>query len=258
MDTLALKLLLTPTLIGLISLAGRRWGPTLSGLLVGLPLTSGPIAFFVAFNQGVSFASATAMGTLAGTISQAAFCVAYSRLAFRFGWIVTVLVSSLVFITSTLALQFLNLPLIPLYLLVILSLILALRFKARDIDPSPAPAKPLPDWDIPARMIVATTYVVLLTSIAPHIGPHLTGLLSPFPLYAAILAVFAHRLEGPSPSVRVVNGLVVGLFGFASFFLVLSGLLPLVGMIAAFAVAIVTVLTIQVAALQMLRRKHAP
>jgi hypothetical protein len=254
MGTFALKLLLTPTLIGLISLAGRRWGPAISGLLVGLPLTSGPIVLFVALNQGVSFASATAMGTLAGTISQAAFCVAYKRSAFRFGWIVTILLSCLVFTASTVVLQFLNLPLIPLYLLVVLSLILALQFTARGIDTSPATAGQLPKWDIPARMIAATTYVVLLTSIAPRIGPHLTGLLSPFPLYAAILAVFAHRWQGPLPVVRVVYGLVVGLFGFASFFLVLSGLLPQVGIVVAFAAAIATVLTIQVTALSMLRR----
>ena len=102
-------------------------------------------------------------------------------------------------------------------------------------------------------MMVATTYLVLLTGIAPHIGPRVTGLLSPFPLYAAILAVFAHRLNGPQPSVKVVNGLLVGLFGFASFFVVLSGLLPQVGIPAAFAAAIVTVLTIQAAVLWRFR-----
>ncbi len=253
MDTFALKLLLTPTLIGLISLAGRRWGPAISGLLVGLPLTSGPIAFFVALNQGTSFASATAMGTLAGTISQAAFCIAYSRLAFRFHWITTVILSSLVFTASTLILQSVNLPLVALYVLVIVFLILALRFTVR-IKASSAAPKPMPGWDIPARMVVATTYIILLTSIAPLIGPHLTGLLSPFPLYATILAVFAHRLQGPSPATKVLHGLVVGLFGFASFFLVLSGLLPQVGIAPAFAAAIVTVLTIQAAALWILRR----
>jgi len=41
---LAFKLLLTPALLGLVSLAGRRWGPAVSGWLVGLPLTSGPVA----------------------------------------------------------------------------------------------------------------------------------------------------------------------------------------------------------------------
>jgi hypothetical protein len=37
MDSLALKFVLTPALIGLASLVGRHWGPTVSGWLVGLP-----------------------------------------------------------------------------------------------------------------------------------------------------------------------------------------------------------------------------
>jgi hypothetical protein len=183
-DTFVLKFVMTPTLIALISLAGRRWGPAISGVLVGLPLTSGPIAFFLAVDHGVSFAAATAMGTLAGTISQAAFCVAYKRSAFRFGWALTVLLSSLVFAIFTVVLQSVKLSLPPLCLLVVLSLILALRLTMT--VHIPAAAKRLPKWDIPTRMFIATAYVILLTGIAPRIGPHLTGLLSPFPLYAAV------------------------------------------------------------------------
>ncbi|HEX5440375.1 MAG TPA: hypothetical protein VFW76_05795 [Ktedonobacterales bacterium] len=36
MGLIFLKALLTPSLIGLVSVAGRRWGPAVSGLLVGL------------------------------------------------------------------------------------------------------------------------------------------------------------------------------------------------------------------------------
>lgn len=254
MDTLILKLILTPVLIGSISLAGRRWGPTISGWLTGLPLTSGPIAFFLALGQGVTFASAAATGVLIGTISQAVFCVAYSHVAFRFGWPLTLLVSTLVFAASTAVLQPLSVPLIPLFLLVILVLGLTLRLVSQKVrDPAPA-SRTLPEWDIPARMVVATAYVVLLTSIAPLLGPRLTGLLSPFPLYAAVLTVFAHRLQGPSSAVRVVSGLAFGLFGFASFFLILAGLLPQFGIASSFTVAIVTVLAVQIVALWTLRR----
>ena len=41
-----LKLIIAPVLIGLVSLAERKWGASVSGLLVGLPLTSGPILFY--------------------------------------------------------------------------------------------------------------------------------------------------------------------------------------------------------------------
>jgi len=48
MNTLLLKLIVTPVLIGAASLAGRRWGETLSGWFIGLPLTSGPVCWFLA------------------------------------------------------------------------------------------------------------------------------------------------------------------------------------------------------------------
>jgi O-antigen/teichoic acid export membrane protein len=50
-----LKLVLTPLLIAAASLARRRWGHAVSGWLLGLPLTSGPVAFFLAIERGASF-----------------------------------------------------------------------------------------------------------------------------------------------------------------------------------------------------------
>lgn len=49
---LALKLFLAPVLIGLVSIAGRRWGPAVGGWLVSLPLTSAPVILFLAPNSG--------------------------------------------------------------------------------------------------------------------------------------------------------------------------------------------------------------
>ncbi|MFI5277868.1 MAG: hypothetical protein ACHQ1E_11410, partial [Ktedonobacterales bacterium] len=83
MTTLVLKLTLTPILIGIASLAGRRWGPAISGWLVGLPLTSGPVIFLLALAHGASFAAAAATGTLAGTLSECVFCLAYGWIAWR-------------------------------------------------------------------------------------------------------------------------------------------------------------------------------
>jgi hypothetical protein len=50
MDILVLKLILAPVIIGSASLAGRKWGPAVSGWIVGMPLTSGPVIFFVALS----------------------------------------------------------------------------------------------------------------------------------------------------------------------------------------------------------------
>src|SRR5512146_3574672 len=86
MNSLLLKVLVTPALIGTASLAGRRWGHSISGWLVALPLTTGPITLFLALSHGPAFAATAAAGTLAGGMSQAAFVGAYSQLAWHSKW----------------------------------------------------------------------------------------------------------------------------------------------------------------------------
>lgn len=103
-------------------------------------------------------------------------------------------------------------------------------------------------------MVVTTALVVLLTGLAPALGPRLAGLLATFPLYAANLAVFAHRQEGPEPATRVLRGLLLGLVAFAGFFSVLGALIERVGVPLAFAAAIAVALVLQAGSLRFLRR----
>jgi len=63
---LALKLVLTPALIAVATLVGRRFGPSISGWLVGLPFTSGPVSLFLALEQGTTFAAAARRDRSAG------------------------------------------------------------------------------------------------------------------------------------------------------------------------------------------------
>ena len=78
MTTLLLKLVLTPAVMVAATLAGRRWGGAVSGWLVGLPLTSGPLVFVLTLEHGRRFAGRTAVGSLSGAIAEAAFCVGYA------------------------------------------------------------------------------------------------------------------------------------------------------------------------------------
>lgn len=115
-----------------------------------------------------------------------------------------------------------------------------------------APDAP-PWWDLPLRMAVATAFVVLLTALAPLLGAQLTGLLAPFPLFASVLAVFAHMQRGPIAAAGVLRGLLLGLFSFAGFFIVLALLLMPAGIALAFAAAIAAALVVQGGTLWLLR-----
>jgi hypothetical protein len=248
----ALKLVLTPLLVGAASLAGRRWGPSVGGWLIGIPFTSGPVAFFLALDPGPRFAALAAEATMAGAISQAAFCLAYSWTAPRFGWSTSLVAATVGYAAATVLL--IQVPLRGGLLFVVIIVVLVFALLLMPLRGIPLSSRvDFPRWDLPARMVVATAFVVVLTGIAPLLGPRLAGLLAPFPLYGAVLAGFAHRLQGAGSAVAVLRGLLLGLFAFAAFFLVLSGLLPY-GIALAFGFAIAAALAVQGGSLLVGRR----
>ena len=78
-------------------------------------------------------------------------------------------------------------------------------------------------------MVIATLVVFTITELAPHIGPNIAGLISPFPILGALLAIFTHHQGGQNEAIVSLKGLTTGLASPALFFLSLALLLPHVG-----------------------------
>jgi hypothetical protein len=245
------KLLVTPALIGLASLAGRKWGHAISGWLVALPLTTGPIVFFLAVSYGPQFAADAAAGILTGCFSLIAFTMVYAALARRWTWFPTLALSSLAFFVLTVLLRNVQLPLVPLWIGVLVALFVALRLLPQGPPSSDSPQQLPGRWDIPLRMTIATGFVLVITSLAPLVGPHLAGLLAPFPLFTATLAAFAQHQSGGAAAISVLHGLLLGLFGYASFMFSLSLLLVPAGILPAFALASLVLFVLQALALRL-------
>ncbi|HTZ80959.1 MAG TPA: hypothetical protein VMC10_23815 [Stellaceae bacterium] len=255
METLVLKLVATPVLIGGATLAGRRWGQQVGGWLVGLPLTSGPVAVFLTLERGADFAAGAALGSLEGLAAEAAFCLGYGWCARFVGWPRSFLMGSFAFALAGSAFHAMALPPLRLLASVLIVLVAALRLMPR-WSGTPATAVP-PAWDLPARMVAATSLVVALTMAAPLLGPRLSGLLATFPLFASVLAVFAHATQDRIAAVAVLRGLLLGLFSFAAFFAALEWALPRFGAGAGFAAATAAALIVQGATLLLMRQKLA-
>jgi hypothetical protein len=252
---LVFKLLLTPLFIGLISLADRRWGAKVGGWLVGLPLTSAPVTLFIALELGTTFASHMAMGILMGLISQAVFCVTYAWLSFRVNWLLSWLIGWGTFGASTFAFEQISVPLPLVFLGVISSLLLVLFLWPR--SGGQGVSAQAPAWATLGRMVMATSFVLLLTSTASLLGPHLSGLLSPLPIFATVFAVFAHKLQGGRPARQILHGVVVSSFACAVFFLLVAACIEQWSMLATFSAATFLALLTQGSTLWLLRR-HTP
>jgi hypothetical protein len=226
---LTLKLIMTPLLIASVTLVGRRWGAGVSGWLMGFPLISGPVSIFLALQYGRDFSARAAIGTLGGTASTCIFCLVYSLVSRKAGWFISAVTGIAAFFVATYLWNMASLPLLPTFVIDVIVAGLVLLLIPRRQTPQ-GTATP-PRWDIPMRMLVATVFVVGLTTFASSLGAQLSGLLSPFPTFTTVFAVFTHHQQGADTASQVLRGLVVGIFGFLCFFLVVAVLLPVVPMV---------------------------
>jgi hypothetical protein len=249
---LALKLVLTPLLVGGASLAARRWGPAVGGLIVALPLTSGPVAFFLALDYGAAFAAEAVVGSLGGLVAIVAFSLAYAAAGSRAGAGAGLVAAALAYLVAGLLVR----PLVEastwlLLALVFVSVALGLRLLPRGGARHAAPTHPW--WDLPARMAIATALVVGLTAIAPLLGPHTSGLVATFPVYVAVMVTFTQRHQGAPAAIDVLRGLLAGLFGTAAFYVVVHLAIVPLGIAAGFLLATAITLGIQAIALRRVR-----
>src|ERR1700737_202501 len=83
---LALKLFLVPSLIAIVTLAGRWRGPALAGLLAGCPVVVAPVLLLVAIEYGSGFAVSATSGALYAPLANASFCLGYAWTATRLPW----------------------------------------------------------------------------------------------------------------------------------------------------------------------------
>jgi len=253
MGTIALKLTLTPVLILAASLAGRRWGQTVGGWLVALPLTTGPVTFFLAMEQGTGFAARAAEGALAGAAAEACFCLAFGA-ATDHGAAIAFLAGSLAFIAVGIPIGAARLGLPLAAMVTIASLALALRLLPGRTAAG-AEAVRLPVWDLPARMAVATALVLGITSAAPLLGPRLSGLIATFPVFGAVLGIFAMRQQGAAAARQVMRGVLAGLFSFAAFFLALGLSIERLGIALGFVTAGLVAVAVQACSFWVLRNR---
>jgi hypothetical protein len=236
------KLLLAPACVVAVSLAGRRWGIAVAGVLGGLPVVAGPILLVLTLVHGDSFGAGAGAGTLLGLVALSVFVVVYGRLAPSARPIVCLLAGWGAFLAAVAILNNFHPP-------ALVSLIVVAAVFALGIKLLPAPEGrvgeigPLPSWDLPARALAALVLVLAITAASGSLGPGLSGLLAPFPIVTSVLAVFTHAHGGVDQVRVLLRNFLVGFYGFASFCFVLAiGLDPLstgVAFLAAIAAALV-------------------
>jgi hypothetical protein len=255
---LLVKLTLAPALVVGSSLAGRRWGPEASGLLVALPLVAGPILLIVDLDHGAHFASRAAAASLLGLVALAAFAVVFGRVSRRRGWLIAVAAGWLAFLAVALGFSAAALPAGVGLAIAVAAYAIAPRLMPPGSRRPTAPRAQLPAWDLPARALATAVLVLGLTGAAAGFGPTLTGVLTPFPISNTVLAAFVLVLEGPAHANAFLRGFLRGAFGFVAFCFLVAVLLVPLGTAAAFAIALCGALIAQLVARMLDSRRVKP
>jgi hypothetical protein len=243
----AFKILAVPVLVALATLAIRRWGARAGGLLMGLPLMTGPISFLLAIEQGTAFAAKASVGILLAVAAMGPYALASYWTAMRLPWPACMAAALAAFAVASLALQGLSIDLRQAGALAGASLLAALLMMPRIRTPLVAP--PPRWWDIWLRMLVTAVLVVTVTVLAHDLGPHLSGILSTLPIISTVVVSFSLQQAGPAMARAVIRANATTMLSFIAFFVVVAETIEThgIGMAYALAVAVTAGMSLTIA-----------
>jgi uncharacterized membrane protein (GlpM family) len=251
------KLLIVPSMLLLLTLVGRRYGPALAGLLSALPVFAGPVLFILALEQGNAFAAEAAQGTLLAILAVLVFSLTYAWLALRSGVVFSLLSSYAMYGLTAYVLQFVRLP-IELCFAGVIGLLLCAQWGFPKVATQQAVSAPTGSVDLVLRMVLGASLVLGITYFASSFGSRMSGIIAMFPIMTTVLVGFSHHHSGGVFAVVLLRGMVYGYFSFAIFCLLLSFSLPNYSLVASFLIAVPGVLAGQLAARYFMTRRPTP
>ena len=210
MESLVLRLFLPPLTVLAAGWLQHRVGPRLSGRLVGLPLTSGPLILVLLLAEGAPAAAVAGASTRR--------TAHWSLLA---GVAVTTVLGASAR-AATAALAWSGLAVVPVALI-------ALWLWRPDTTAVAAPTRPS-GAQLGFRAVLTGVLVAGLSTSSHVLGAGLTGVLASVPLVMAVVAPGAHRDAGPLTARSMLRGTLTVVPGTATFAAVLAlTLVPLGG-----------------------------
>jgi hypothetical protein len=219
---LLFKVAVTPVLVALASLAARRWGPRIGGILIGFPVMTGPISLALALEQGAQVAAHAAVGILLALVAVSAWIVIYALAAPQLSWHLTLVLASIGFVVPSIWLVSLEMRPWTAAMAAVASIIVSIALLGRPV--TNVARGPVPWWDIWLRMTVSAALVTGITMAADQLGPMASGIVGTFPAISTVVVTFTHHRWGASAAVAIMRGLLLSLLSFASCFLVIGEL----------------------------------
>lgn len=239
---LILRILIGP--LGVLggTLAQRRLGHAMGGLIIGLPLTSLPLLWLVALQRGGSFTGSMTDALLIGSIVEGLVLWSYARLTTRMTPTTALMGGLLVFIAAVSAVGTFHVPALLAGLLTTAGFALALRWWPK------TPSTKHEESGRPrllVRVISATIFTVILVTMAGALGPVLSGLVDALPMTTMLMAFMTHQEQGPHAASRFMRGVSRGSFSYVASMVVLAAVLKTGDVALAFGLSVAAALVVQ-------------
>jgi hypothetical protein len=241
---LVLTLFVAPALVGASTLAARRWGQRLGGLVSAFPAIAFAVLLIDAHERGPAFAARAASATLLGLLTLSVFVVVFGRAARGGSRWPAALVAGWVAVGAAAAL------LQPIHTgtaasLAVATVSLGAAFLALPRGAAETPAPLALRYELPLRMAATAGLVAALAAAAAELGPRVGGILTALPVLASILAVFTLAQHGAPALQDLLRGMVSGMAAFVVFCALVAALVEPAGIATAFAAAVLGALAAQ-------------
>jgi hypothetical protein len=254
MVLLALRIVAAPVLVLAASMAQQRFGQSVGGRFVGLPLTSLPLLALLAAGDGLSFAASAATAALAGVVAQCVWALVYATAARRRGPGWSAAAATAAFAAVCLVFLGARASLLPAIVLAAASVVGSLgMWPVANGKHRPRTAN---GREIAGRMATGSAFTVAVTGASASVGPQAAGLLGSFPVLTVVLAVATHRHAGEGAAADFLEGVVAGTLSVVAALATVAATLGPLGPAGAFPLAIAASVAAQLVPLGWARRRR--
>lgn len=209
---LFVRLAIAPLAVLAGTLAQRRFGHAVGGLIIGLPLTSLPMLLLVALQHGTGFATTMSNADLIGSLAEVAVILTYVHLSARRSPTLTILGALGAFVAVAGVTHFFTFATPLAGLLALASFAVALRYWPHVDFLVTQPGR----HRLALRVALSATFTFLVISSAGRLGPGLAGLAAALPVMSLIIAFFSHKELGGVASTQFLHGVAKGSFSYVA------------------------------------------
>jgi hypothetical protein len=237
-----LRLLLAPLAVLVGTVAQRRFGHAISGLIVGLPLTSLPLLWLVALQHGTAFASSMTGALLVGSIAEAVVLWLYARLTMHVSPTLALGGTLVAFAFVAGAVNYLKLSAILAALITAAGFALALWLWPANADDATSPSGRSRLW---LRLVLSAVFTLVIVCLAGRLGPVVSGLVDALPAMSLMMAFMTHQDHGANASSTFLRGVTRGSYSYLVAMVVLAETLRGGNLLLAFALSMGAALVVQ-------------